>query len=170
MREIKFRAWDKENNKMVYSNEVYPSSAYKFEFELLNGYKFTLSKIVDRINTKDDLDNEHIIECFEKVDAKIMQYTRLKDKNGKEIYEGDILSYKRIIYTDCSKTEIEGIEEESFIEIITYAPIASVVKPHSKNVRSFGYDSVNKECLILGLTSDDVEVIGNVYDNKDLLI
>ncbi len=101
--------------------------------------------------------------------CKLMQYTGLKDKNGKEIYEGDILSYKHITYTDCSKTKIEEIEDESFIEIITYSPMASIVKPHSKNVKCFGYDSINKECLILDLTSDEVEVIGNKFENPELL-
>jgi len=64
MREIKFRAWDKEKKEWVYFglNEVYGMGQ-----DLPNGY------------AKIDFD-------------KLMQYTGLKDKNGKEIYEGDIVT------------------------------------------------------------------------------
>lgn len=147
MRKIKFRAWDEEDERMYYSGKVIIT---------FNGY---LEEVYAR----------HGNTLFKLIDYKLMQYTGLKDKNGKEIYEGDILSYKHITYSDCSKTKIEEIEEESFIEIITYSPMASIVKPHSKNVKCFGYDNVNKECLILDLTSDEVEVIGNKFENPELL-
>lgn len=101
--------------------------------------------------------------------VEIMQYTGLKDKNGKEVYEGDILRYKHIIYTDCSKTEIENIEEESFIEIIAYTKIASVVKSYSKNIKAFGYNISSKECLMLELQSDEIEIVGNIFENPELL-
>lgn len=146
MREIKFRAWDTERKIMAQVNYLG-----------LNDYEVGMKAKCENWNAP------YPYVC------KLMQYTGLKDKNGKEIYEGDILSYKHITYTNCDKTEIEEIEEAVFIEIITYAPIASIVKPHSKNVKCFGYDSVNKACLMLDLTSDEVEVIGNIYENKDLL-
>lgn len=147
MRKIKFKVWDEESKKMYCGYDA-----------IVTFSGFLEEVYVRNKNTVDEL-----------IDYKIMQYTGLKDVNGIEIYEGDILSYKHITYTDCSKTKIEKIEDESFIEIITYAPIASIVKPHSKNVKCFGYDSVNKECLILDLTSDEVEIIGNIYENSELL-
>ena len=169
MRDIKFRAWDKEKNKMIYSDETYPRNVYKFDFEILKDYKFTLNKMTDRFNVVDEEGDDYYIETYSPVDADTMQYTGLKDKNGKEIYEGDILSYKHIVYTDCSKTEIKEIEDEAFIEIINYAPIASVVKAHSENVKCFGHDTINNQFLIIDLKSDEVEVIGNIYENPDLL-
>ena len=158
MKKIKFRAWDKENDFMFYSENNYPISKYDLGFDFMGRNEFRLMMLIDIEES-----------LFKEVDADIMQYTGLKDKNGKEIYEGDILSYKHIAYTDCSKTKIEEVEDESFIEIITYAPMASIVKPHSKNVKCFGYDNVNKECLILDLISDEVEIIGNIYENPELL-
>lgn len=169
MREIKFRAWDKESNVMIYSDSVYPRSSYKLEFDILNDMEFTLTKMIDRVNVYYEDGEETYIEIFNKVDAELMQYTGLKDKNGKEIYEGDILSYKHIKYTDCSKEEIEDIEKEVLIGLITYRPLASIIKPYSENVMCLGYDNINKECLVIDLESEELEVLGNVYDNPELL-
>lgn len=147
MREIKFRVWDNDSKK------IYNQDDFILTF--------------DNVGEDIYLKRNNEIRPFYRY--KLMQYTGLEDKNGQEIYEGDILSYKHITYGDCSKAKIEEIENESFIEIINYAAIASIVKPHSKNVRCLGYDSVNKECLIIDLTSDEVEIIGNIYENPELL-
>lgn len=64
MREIKFRVWHKSNKNMEY-----------FTIKDRNYYAFNDDGTAD--------------EFYE-----VMQYTNLKDKNGKEIYEGDILKDK----------------------------------------------------------------------------
>lgn len=70
--------------------------------------------------------------------VKVMQYTGLRDKNGKEIYEGDILKFKDEI--------IEPIKAKptGFIGLDMFSELSD---PGLKNT----------------------EVIGNVYENKDLL-
>lgn len=77
MRDIKFRAWDIENKEMFEVQEL------DFEPTFWGG------RIAIRLTQYSDY--------FDTEDMILMQYTGLKDKNGKEIYEGDIVEDKDII-------------------------------------------------------------------------
>ena len=119
-REIKFRAWI-ENEK----NQKGSSIMEYFIF-----------------NPKTKLDDYLLFHGAISLEMPIMQFTGLKDKNGKEIYEGDILEHNL-----WGKTQIiwemgmfRGTETKSGIDV-TLA------------------DQQLKRC----------RVIGNIYENKDLL-
>ncbi len=153
MREIKFRAWNKENEKMIYSNETYPRSIYKFEFDIVSNFNFKLTKMVDRFNVKSDDGEDYYIECYEPIDADIMQYTGLKDYDNNEIYEGDIVKTSTgvigiVRFGRYSATNINGISNIGFyIE--------------------WKLDICMR--IDLGYWLERISVIGNIYENPELL-
>lgn len=135
MRDIKFRVWDKDRKRMHIVGEFHHDSLSIDEDN--NIYYLNLQCM--EASPHKGIDPEH---CA----YRLMQYTGLKDKNGKEIYEGDIL-----LYDSNSKT--------------------SVFYKNGAFVRSYGnsnmyllYDSfIEDGCLY------NYEVIGNIYENPELL-
>ena len=127
MREIKFRAWDKETSNMI----DFKSDDIDL-FTLCIGDK---GWYISFYNHEDD-------EMFYDNPMKrfiLMQYTGLKDKNGKEIYEGDIVKYS-IFWTSVVK--FEGIDD-----------------PEMGDTIGMGYNT----------KYEYGEIIGNIYENKELL-
>lgn len=120
MREIKFRAWHKQEKDMYHFINFSGVNDY------YNGDLMTL-------------------KCGFPDELVLMQYTGLKDKNGKEIYEGDIVKY-------CEEYIQEDLIKWSN-GIIEYG--GSGFKIDGKGELDF--------------YGDDIEIIGNVYQNKDLL-
>lgn len=97
---------------------------------------------------------------FEEVE--LVQYTGLKDKNGKEIYEGDIVKYSKHIYTDCSQTEIESVSE----------PITGVFNFFNGCYPTLKLDDERHHLFMvyhLINCENDFEILGNIYENPELL-
>jgi uncharacterized phage protein (TIGR01671 family) len=84
-----------------------------------------------------------------------MQYTGLKDKNGKEIYEGDILN---MTYRDDAKKE-----EPRNLSITWKEPIKGVVGFER------GSFIIEENGFALGKIGRSLEVIGNIYQDSHLL-
>ena len=132
MRETKFRAWLKEEEKMV-------------NVETMD---FTDKTI--RCLKKNEFINAYLLRRVSFDDVELMQYTGLRDKNGKEIYEGDIIKYK-FPYDK----RIKHISPVKFLE----------------TEASFGIkDRYGNEIPLYTISANNYfEVIGNIYKNKNLL-
>jgi len=143
MREIKFRGWDKERN------------------EMLRVFHWHKGDEVDSISKL--VGFTHSETLFVGKDIELMQYTGLKDKNGKEIYEGDVLQLEN---SKCQiqKARILGTVIFSFssfsIEIKRVDIWEKYLIPPPE------IDSV---LWFLNLSGKELEVIGNIYENPELL-
>lgn len=117
MDRIKFRAWEKNLKEMI--------EVYNIDF---------VSKMINR---------DIAFRFFDEVE--LMQYTGLKDKNGKEIYEGDIIKF-----TDNYNTDIP-----EKIGVVKF------------NNASFYITDGAYSCY--RWIDINIEIIGNIYENPDLL-
>ena len=142
MREIKFRAWLKKEERMVSVSHIsFIGLAYRCNHVL--GIGFEEIDVYEGDSSSGDWRpfNEIIL----------MQYTGFKDSNGKEIYEGDIVS--------CL-----GHDDEDIYDSLVY---------YSGGALCIDSSGCDYDYIAIGwaLESDlfSIEVIGNIYENPELV-
>jgi len=122
MRENKFKVFDK------ITNEIYQVS----ELELEGTHHYCYNEELEYLHVITD-------NCI------LMQYTGLKDKNGVEIYEGDII-------------KLYGLPNAHFQVVFKNQYMGGWILMHKKNEVSLGALDKNK-----------LKVVGNIYENPELL-
>ena len=101
----------------------------------------------------------------EVISETVGQYTGLTDKNGKKIFEGDLLNgFQYPFY--CSESD----EHNYFAEVIWFTGnCAFGLYTHKHSTAKVKGISAGDADFIEDFNSDDWEVIGNIYDNPELL-
>jgi uncharacterized phage protein (TIGR01671 family) len=145
MREIKFRAWAFDSWAELLPKEEWDKERtpkYKGKWSMCEVYTYHVRKNKVRVHTGRGFDKCMDIEIGEL--CTLMQYTGLKDKNGKEIYEGDVI---------VTRLNSPDNNEESLV--VEFAD------------GSFKLKKENTYYYFPFLLN--VEVIGNIYENPELL-
>ena len=133
MREIKFR--------VLIDYRIY----YQDEYDAYSD-NLTSIDICKKTITITGFYNYENVYRFEDEKVKLMQYTGFKDKNGKEIYEGDILFFR----------------DENTKYVVVWQDAAFIIK--SIEIRKY-----SEEMCWLDDTEICCEIVGNIYENKNLL-
>ena len=102
-----------------------------------------------------DVEKKYFESVLENDCFIVMQSTGLKDKNGKLIYEGDILKY-----TDCEGKETIGSLEVDRFNLLTFT---------NMNNCDFCEEWVDVVKAVFFTGNSTIEIIGNIYENKKLL-
>jgi uncharacterized phage protein (TIGR01671 family) len=136
MRPIKFRAWKIADKYMITSKQAVAGILQKHLLDYSEGMRNG---------------NGHVVRG----DYEIMQFTGLKDKNGKEVYEGDIL-------TKWRPKRIEGNQDNFVVEYLVG------MSGYYRMKNSEGFHLSHEQNLLDGMIKDII-VIGNIHENPDLL-
>lgn len=123
MRELKFRVWHPDDYRIYYFSNF--------------------AEIVDW-----QRGDEYRLENEEGRMVNYMQYTGLKDRNGVEIFEGDIVEY------------IDG--EYSFVGVVKNSIFGLYARDDKDNYKFEDFADENT-------MTAEVKILGNIYENKDLI-
>ncbi len=135
MRETKFRAKSIKTNKFIYGSYLYLGSGLHYIIPILNYYPIGKTNY-----TKYQIDPE-----------TLGQFTGLKDKNGKEIYKGDIVKYN----DDAGNKQIGVVKDYGYLKFY---------------IEAVGGDDEGNQDMELHIDYvSNYEVIGNKFENPELL-
>lgn len=133
MKNIKFRAWDSQTKRFI-QDDVDVENRENHD---LGNYALDPSGVLYFFQS-----DEGGMSVFEKKNAEIMQSTGLKDKNGKEIYEGDILKKAGIVSWNDVEVRWSCVDIEW---------------------------NDNREWHDMLYLTTPLEIIGNIYENPELI-
>jgi uncharacterized phage protein (TIGR01671 family) len=149
---IKFRVWTKKYKRWLSADDGGTHASSNWMLDIFTG------KIVDYVNCNGEYipspEPDHYFDGLTHINESplvIQQCTGLKDKNGIDIYEGDILE----IFNHSHHEEVE-------------------YEPGGSGFGFFAYDSANRDCgafqfLSDWTTSEGYMIVGNIFENSELL-
>ncbi|WP_230683599.1 YopX family protein, partial [Streptococcus pneumoniae] len=130
----RYRAWIKTEKRMFFSDDIL---AIDYENKEI---------VTQQIYFENGLPDDRDIYCYDFDEIELMQSTGLKDKNGKEVFIGDIVK--------CTR----GCPHEVYLE-----------KEYGGTYIG-GMPAIYLKGLLSGYAwTEDEEIIGNIYENPELL-
>jgi uncharacterized phage protein (TIGR01671 family) len=152
MRTIKFRAWSNLKKEMIQN----PPLKYNYGKWFMEYADTIMDDIV------------------------LMQFTGLFDRNGKEVYEGDIIAYKESVMSDTGEDKPNYIEKrtdrqfeylDGQIGERRYGREVKTVRWEDKSCGFEPFSDSEENCRHCGGgdSPNNCEVIGNIFENSDLL-
>lgn len=146
MRDIKFRGKDREN--WHYGDLV--KEIRHHDNKLFDG-------VITHIKNYEYNNGTYVGDMFPVNPETVGQYTGLKDENGKEIYEGDIIEFSYDMFvgnfdTFIAKGKVVFEEGAFYVEVF-------------ENERT----TKDEAYLLYSINLDTIELMGNIYDNPELL-
>lgn len=138
---FKFRIFDKEQKKVI-------TLPRHFNFSIINGTVLLL----ESYPTSAGFYNKRIVKEYD--DAILIQCSGLKDKNGKLIYDGDILKFKLL---------------EDFAAFGTNEKYVEIIAPVIYEYGGFFIEQSENNIFLGQLPRSEIEVVGNIYENPELL-
>ena len=143
MREIKFRAWDKAEGRMLFPEQLEKGTVSEFPTTLAIGFH---GKPV--AFDRDSFKGDEVVGWNRDHNLELMQYTGLNDKAGKPVYEGDIVN----VSLPTGKPWRIGA--------VVWHGFGFAIDTDTKNVSG---------AMPLP-ASHRIEVIGNIHEHPELLI
>ena len=125
---VRFRVWIKTEKRMIETDDLLDIDYENKEI------------VTQQVYFENGLPDDRDIYCYDFDEIELMQSTDMVDKNGKEIFEGDIVKCSGLLGT---------------IESFKAMWICSFVK----------YNNYQK----VGFFAQEIEVVGNIYENPELL-
>ena len=142
---IKFRVWNKKNKRWLTADDSGTHCCSNWMLDIFTG------KIVDYVEcdgeyTPSEEPDQYFdgLTCIKEPPLVLQQYTGLKDKNAVDIYEGDIVKATSDQYTN-----------ENFIGKVIFDEGSFLTWINKNDIR--------------GIWGEDDKVIGNIFENSELL-
>jgi|TARA_R110000787_G_scaffold40193_5_gene100190 uncharacterized phage protein (TIGR01671 family) len=143
MREIKFRVWDKSHKQFL------PAETYNIH----NRTSFSSFGVMRK-----DWNNYSEGEYFYDIDQVLEQFTGLKDKNGVDIYEGDIVTTRTL------SDELNDLSFKNY-QVGFFECTFCLIK-NDQAIRQWK-DGTHDWYSLENTESFEIEVIGNIHENNN---